>query len=161
MMKIKLRNFITQEFVPRLVYQRRGDAAIECMDNRILNAVDLLRDNLRSLGHDNGFTINNWHIKGERQYSGLRTPESEDYSVTSQHTFGRALDVITKTPLEVIHLHIIDNPYIYSGIKFIEIDIGWLHIDCRQNVDGSELNLWSPKRGLISVEQYRAELKKA
>lgn len=153
----KPKNFIVKEFVPEAIYKNRGESAIELMDNRIVNAVDLLRENLRVLGHDNGFTVNNWHLGGDRQYCGLRTPESRDYSPTSQHTFGRAIDVVTKTPLKVIHRHIIENPYIYSGIKFIEIDIGWLHIDCRKNADGSELKLWSPKRGFVSVEQYRAE----
>lgn len=159
MTNFKLKNFIPQEFIPSALHKHRGDKAIECMDYRILNAVDLLRDNMRVLGFDNGFTVNNWHIGGPRQFSGLRTPDSPDYSPTSQHTFGRAIDFVTKTPIKEIHKHIIDNPYIYSGIKFIEIDIGWCHIDCRLNSDGAPLKLWSPKRGFVSVEQYRAELK--
>jgi len=155
---MQLNNFVVQEFVPKAMYQRRGNASIEYMDQRIIAAADLLRDNLRSLGHDNGFTINNWHLNGARQYSGLRTADSKDFSQTSQHTFGRALDIITATPLAFIHAHIIDNHTIYSNIRFIEVDINWLHIDCRQNYDDSPLKIWSPKRGFISVPAYREEL---
>jgi hypothetical protein len=151
-------NFTVKELVPRAIYKHRGESAIQCLDYRIVSAVDLLRDNLRTLGHDNAFVINNWHSGGNRQFCGLRTPDSADYSPTSQHTFGRALDIKTATPLSVIHAHIIDHPNLYSAIRFIEIDIGWLHVDCRDNADGSALKLWSPKRGFVSVKQYRSEL---
>ena len=158
MNNIKLANFIVKELVPQSIYNKRGEKSIECMDVRIVKALDALRTNLRMIGFDNGFTVNNWHLGGNRQFSGLRTEESSHYSPTSQHAFGRAIDYVTKTPLKEIHKHIIDNPLLYPEITFIEIDITWGHIDCRFNADGSKLKLWSPKRGFVSVEQYRAEL---
>ncbi|NRD72708.1 hypothetical protein HQQ94_05480 [Shewanella sp. VB17] len=158
MTNVRLNNFVVQELIPAALYQHRGDKAIECMDLRIVKALDLLRDNMRVLGVDNGFIVNNWHLGGTRQFSGLRTPASTDYSPSSQHTFGRAIDFITKTPIADIHRQIIDNPSVYTEITFIEIDIHWCHIDCRVNSDGSALTLWSPKRGVVSIEQYRAEL---
>lgn len=155
---MKLRNFQLWELVPKAVYDKRGAQAIECMDFRILSSVDDLRDNLAAEGYDNGFIVCNWKSGGGKQYSGLRTPKSPDYSETSQHSFGRAIDFTTKTPVKVIHKHILENLDKYPNIRFIEIDIGWCHVDCRDNFDGARIKLWSPKRGFVSVEQYLKEL---
>lgn len=156
-----LKYFKVQEFVPPEIYQRRKDKAIECMDYRIINTAEILRHAMREEeGQDNGFTINNWHINGNRTESGLRIPSSKFYSTTSQHSFGRALDIVTKTPIKLIHAHILKNLILYPCIRFIEVDITWLHIDCRHNSDSSRIKLWSPKRGYVDVDAYLVELTK-
>lgn len=155
---MKLRNFQLWELVPKAIYDRRGAQAIECMDLRIVCSVDDLRDNLRKEGYDNGFIINSWKSGGHKAQSGLRTPGQSEYSDTSQHSFGRAVDFTTKTPIKAIHKHILQNLGLYPHIRFIEIDIGWCHVDCRDNFDDARIKLWSPKRGFVSVEQYLKEL---
>lgn len=153
-----LNHFCVQEFVPSAVYSRFGERAIEQMDRRIVISIEQLRGNLIAAGYDNPITINNWVWGGPRQYSGLRTPQSADYSNTSQHSRGRAIDGVSKTPIEVIHKHILENLHLYPHIRFIEIDIGWLHIDCRDNACGKPVVCWSPKRGFVSPETYLKEL---
>ena len=155
---MKLRNFQLWELVPKEIYDRRGAQAIECMDLRIVCAVDDLRDNLRKEGYDNGFVVNNWKSGGGKTQSGLRVPGQQEYSNTSQHSFGRAADFTTKTPIKAIHKHILTNLDKYPHIRFIEVDISWCHVDCRDNFDDARIKLWSPKRGFVSVEQYLKEL---
>lgn len=113
---------------------------------------------MRVSGFDNGFIVNNWHIGGSKVASGLRIPGQKEYSNTSQHSFGRAIDFTTKTSIKTIHKHILENLHLYPNIKFIEVDIGWCHIDCRENFGGSRIALWSPKRGIVSTSQYLKEL---
>ncbi len=158
MSALLLKHFTVQEFVPRHIYQRRGDKAIELMDYRIVKSIDDLRANLKTAGYDSPLTINNWIWGGDRQFCGLRTPTSKDYSETSQHTFGRAIDAVSKTSVAAMHHHILTKRHLYPHINFIEIDINWLHIDCRDNVGGNDLVLWSPKRGFVDRTEYLKEL---
>ncbi|AQS36611.1 hypothetical protein Sps_01445 [Shewanella psychrophila] len=153
-----MRYFTVKELVPEAIYLRRGEAAIELIDRRIVISAEDLRRNLIGIGYDHPITINNWCWGGNRQYSGFRPPESPDYSETSQHTRGCALDGVSQIPIKVIHKHILENPDLYPHIRFIEIDIGWLHIDCRDNANGVPLRCWSPQRGFVSVETYFKEL---
>lgn len=120
--------------------------------------VDLLRGNLKKEGFDNGFVVNNWKSGGGKTQSGLRVPGQQEYSNISQHSFGRAVDFTTKTPIKAIYKHILTNLDKYPNIRFIEIDIGWCHVDCRDNFDDARIKLWSPKRGFVSVERYLKEL---
>jgi len=78
---------------------------------------------------------------------GFRTNGSK----TSQHKFGRALDLHSdKYDPEEIRMHIINNKQDFPYISFLEVDISWLHIDCRN----SPFSLWSPKRGFIAEKTY-------
>ena len=107
-------------------------------DDRILKSADTLREVFGPLwcnGH--GLT-----------QCGFRTEGSK----TSQHRFGRALDLHSSTHSpESIRKYIIRHPGKFLYIKFLEIDISWCHIDVRNSL---ELKLWSPKRGFVSIEQY-------
>ena len=154
----KLTYLQLHELVPKSILDKRGAQALECMDFRILHMVDLLRGNLKKEGFDNGFVVNNWKSGGGKTQSGLRVPGQQEYSNTSQHSFGRAMDFTTKTPIKAIHKHILQNLDKYPNIRFIEIDITWFHGDCRDNFDDARIKLWSPKRGFVSVEQYLKEL---
>ena len=154
----KLTYLQPHELVPKSILDKRGAQALECMDFRILHMVDLLRGNLKKEGFDNGFVVNNWKSGGAKTQSGLRVPGQQEYSNTSQHSFGRAVDFTTKTPIKAIHKHILTNLDKYPHIRFIEIDISWCHVDCRDNFDDARIKLWSPKRGFVSVEQYLKEL---
>lgn len=154
----KLMFLQAHEVVPKAIMDKRGAQALEVMDFRILKEVDNLRGNLKALGYDNGFVVNNWKAGGSKTQSGLRVHGQSEFSATSQHVFGRAIDFTTSTPIKVIHKHILTNLEKYPNIRFIEIDIGWCHVDCRDNFDDARIKLWSPKRGFVSVEQYLKEL---
>ena len=86
----KCKYFKIQELVPPHIYEKRGDKSWELLDSRALMAIDSLRDLYGPI------IINTWASGGNRKWSGLRTPEYEGYSETSQHTFGRAFDCIFK-----------------------------------------------------------------
>jgi len=60
-------------------------------------------------------------------------------------------------PVE-FHRQILKNLDKYIHIRFIEIDITWLHIDCRDNLGGERIKLWSPVRGFVSLDAYLKEI---
>ena len=128
-MTYKCKYFKIHELVPPEVYEARGEKAWELMDDRILQSIDKLRERFGPA------TINNYEYGGDREWSGLRTPSSPWFSPYSQHTFGRAVDVIFRDTTaeearkKIIHDHDSDE-YEYN-ITSIESDVPWLHIDCR------------------------------
>lgn len=131
-MTYKCEHFKIHELVPPQVYQDRGEKAWELFDERILMAIDDLRDSYGSI------TINNYMYGGDREWSGLRTPDSPWYSPYSQHTFGRAVDCLFKdADVEEVRKAILADdqiPYL-PDITAVELDTSWLHIDCR-NTEG-------------------------
>ena len=107
------------------------------MDSRILKATDTLREIFGPL----------WCNGRGLTQCGFRT----NGSALSQHRFGRALDLHSNNiTAEDMRRYIIKNKELFPEITFLEIDISWLHIDCRN----SAFKLWSPKRGFISEELY-------
>jgi len=120
--------FVIQELVPPKVYEARGEKGWYLFDERILMTIDLLRERYGQA------TINNWHIGGNREWSGLRTCDSPYYSPYSQHAFGRAVDVVFKDAnAEYIRQEIINKPSLpaFKYITAIELGTSWLHVDCR------------------------------
>jgi hypothetical protein len=148
---VTLKYFKVKELVPKAVYAERGEAAIELMDARILKALDDLRAATKA-----PMTVND----ATHQFRGLRTPDCKEFSPYSQHTFGRAVDAVSVLKPEAYHKEILVNPDKYPGVTFIEIDITWLHIDCRDNADGSGIKCWSPARGFVDPKVYLREIVK-
>jgi len=100
------------------------------LDSRLIIADQLLRDKFGSI------TINNWMYDGDRNWSGLRTPESPYYSENSQHSFGRASDKLFKVDASVVIKYIQDNyESIFKalGIGGLEIRATWVHWDLRNS----------------------------
>jgi len=126
----KCKYFIIQELVPPQVYKDRGDKAWELLDERMLQTIDAIRDHFGV-----SCTINNWKWGGNRQWSGLRTVESPYYSPYSQHSFGRAFDILVgnldaeEVREEIIKFRKEKFPFI-SGM---ELCVSWLHVDCRNH----------------------------
>jgi len=126
-----LRNFKVQEFVDSNSYNARGDKAISLMDWRMLWTADAIREYFNF-----PMTINNWHLGGSRQWSGIRNPNSDDYSPYSQHTYGRAIDFyLTGMDSSDVRKEIINKPNekAFQYITCIEDFDGmsWVHVDCR------------------------------
>lgn len=133
------KNFILQEFVSKQTWKKYGNKSIWFIDFRIIETAQSLRDILNT-----PLTINNWAYGGSRNESGLRIPEHQNYSPTSQHTFGRAVDIISnKYSAEEMRQHIINNDFLYEHITAIELKVDWLHIDCR-NTKKDTILLFDP-----------------
>ena len=90
--RIKLSdNFYLDEYIPKELYSQYlySPHILRCMlDARLIKADQKLREYFGSV------IINNWWHGGERNWSGLRTWNSPYYSPTSQHSFGRASDIV-------------------------------------------------------------------
>ena len=129
-------NFYLDEYIPKdlyLKYEKNQMLLIGLIDRQLLRADQLLRIQFGPI------TINNWWNEGERQWSGLRTNDSPDFSPTSQHTFGRASDKMFKlaTAIEV-RAYITDN-FKTLGITCIEDNVNWVHSDVRCYKDNALL----------------------
>lgn len=134
------KNFILPEFVSKNFWDIHGWNSLWYIDSRIIESCQKLRDNLGI-----PLTINNWYYGGQRQESGLRVPGMTTYSKYSQHSFGRAVDIISDDmTAEEMREHIFKNPSKYPHIKAIERKVNWLHIDCR-NTNSTAFMLFDPK----------------
>ena len=124
----KCTHFKIQELVPPAIFDKRGEKAWELIDDRVLITLDRLRERYGPI------TVNNWHSGKDREWSGLRTPDSPYYSATSQHTFGRAADCIFhRTDAETVRRNILADPddKTFELIGSIELGTSWLHFDVR------------------------------
>jgi len=74
-----------------------------------------------------------------RQWSGLRTNNSPDFSETSQHTFGRASDKLFKDVTAEEVCNYIQLNWRKLGISCIEANVSWVHSDVRCFRDDSLL----------------------
>jgi hypothetical protein len=125
------KNFNLKEFVSPIMYDRYGEKALWFIDPRIIESAQSLRDNLGL-----SLTINNWAYGGDRYMSGLRTSDMEIYRPFSQHSFGRAVDIIsTEITGEEMRQHILSNQELYPHITTLEGDTSWLHMDCRNRTE--------------------------
>ncbi len=134
------KNFILQEFIDPLFYDEYSEKAIWFIDARIIQSAQALRDNLGI-----PLTINNWYYGGQRKESGLRLPYSQNYSQFSQHSFGRAVDIVSdQMSAQEMRNHLYQNKHLYPHINAIEDKVSWLHIDCRTTISDNYL-IFSPK----------------
>lgn len=130
--------FKIQELVPEEVYNIHGDGAWTLVDIRLTASIDAIKERFP----EGSMTINDWLWNGDRNWSGLRTPDSPWYSKTSQHALHpndlvfRAIDCIfSDYDVEEVRQYIINNPEEFPYIKGIELEVSWLHIDTRPRHD--------------------------
>lgn len=137
--------FKAHEFIPPHIYNKWGERSFMFIDDRILKMMDYIRENIGA-----PITINNYKWNGDRQWSGLRTPDSPWYSELSQHSFGRAVDFLVKgyTPQEV---HVLLDKWLRYSDEFRSIvtsitveeykdgGITWVHIDIRNASEGMNI----------------------
>ena len=130
------RFFKAQELVPPEIYNLRKDRSFELIDERVLMTLDNLRLTFGVC------TVNDWLWNGQFSQRGLRTPDSEEYSSTSQHSFGRAIDChFQNYEAQEVRDFIIKNREKFLYIAFLEDDVSWLHFDVR---NCQQITLWSP-----------------
>ncbi len=120
--------FALHELLPKELFETNSIDGWKLLDSRILITIDKLKE----IFPNGTITINNYFWGGNRNWSGLRTPNSNYYSPTSQHTFGRAIDAkFSEYDEDYIRTYIIEHPKEFPHITGIEMGISWLHIDCR------------------------------
>lgn len=146
----KPKHFRVEELVPKHIFQKRGDKALELIDDRVLITIDTLRELLGK-----PITINNWVWGGDRNWSGLRTAgfyknlQAYEDSL-SQHKYGRAVDMLVKDMNAAdVRKFIYDNKDKFPYVTFVEVDISWVHIDCR---NCEAITTWSPDRGYTGIK---------
>jgi len=139
--------FTPQEFFSKAVWdehKEKGNQIWRLMDGRILWTADQIREHFCGKGKTTNFdvmTINNWSWGGQLQYRGYRDmlidifiPDN-NFSLTSQHVFGRAMDYHfgNISTAEVI-ADIQANPTArrYKFVTGLELNTDtWVHNDTR------------------------------
>ena len=91
-------------------------------------------------------TVNDWSWGGGSQYRGLRTYGTPYFSKFSQHSFGRAFDVVSDDiTAEEMRQAILTNPEIFPYVRAIELGTSWLHFDVRNaRGEGEEIFTFHP-----------------
>ena len=125
---MKSKYFKIHELVPKKMYEKYGEKAWRYVDVRLIETIDKLKEHF-NLGT---MTINNYYWGGSREWSGIRTPESPNYSYGSQHSFANAFDIVfSDYSAEEARNYILDNLHEFEYIKGMELGVSWLHIDVR------------------------------
>jgi hypothetical protein len=137
MERVKLTaNLYLDEYIPKelyIQYKGKENRLMWMLDKRLVESDQKLRDKFGSV------TINDWWNGGDRNYSGIRLPDSPYYSFTSQHTWGRASDKIFKDAMATEVRSYIKSNYLYLGITCIEDNVTWVHSDVRYTQRGDLL----------------------
>ena len=130
MERVKLTdNLFLDEYIPKELYLKTSPSIlISLLDSRMIACDQKLRDAFGSV------TINNWWTGGNRNWSGLRTPDCPNYSPTSQHSFGRASDKIFSAPADEVRQYIKNN-WRELGITRIEDNVSWVHSDVAYTIE--------------------------
>jgi hypothetical protein len=135
------RHFELYELVPRDVFEARGLAAWELLDDRALVTLDALREKFGAC------VVNNWRDGGPYHESGLRSFDTATGARYSQHRFGRAVDCKFSgaTPREVfdyVVAHAAEFPLL-TTLEDVNDTPTWLHFDVRNNA-GSGVRIVKP-----------------
>ncbi|WP_347368006.1 D-Ala-D-Ala carboxypeptidase family metallohydrolase [Vibrio vulnificus] len=144
----KSKYFKAYELVPADIFNKRGEAALELIDPRLLITLDQLREKLQK-----PITINNYKWNGAFSQRGLRSrsfyKSDKDYQDSlSQHKYGRAVDFDVKgMTAQQVREFIHANRSMFPYITFIETDVNWVHVDVRNG----DYRIWSPTRGFVNV----------
>lgn len=131
-------NFTSQEFLPKVIHDVSAKLIYNIMDERIIKIAQRVRDAFGPM------YINTWHVwkDNARNWSGFRPYQYYEDKVkyglpiTSQHHFGRAVDMIpgpgNSNTVEEMREYIIDNHLEkFPELTAIEMSVNWLHLDCR------------------------------
>lgn len=130
------KNFILQEYVPKILWDYKGENSIWFLDKRLFSLVQFIRDHFNRT-----VVINDWHRDGSLNNCGYRMPDTKMGASLSQHKFGRAADLHFEgiTDYQAIRQEIQDKWPLFkdAGLTTIEADTQtWLHVDIRNtNID--------------------------
>lgn len=122
--------FELYELVPKdTYYQSRYVSRLwGLFDDRLLKTIHNLR---RRYGK---MAMNTWYWGGEHQYRGWRNENCPIGAKLSQHKYGRAGDLVPVfITAKEIRKDILNDPWHddFKHISCVEMEVPWLHIDCR------------------------------
>lgn len=131
--------FLPQEFFSPFVIEQNSLSGVllpniwRLIDNRMLFTVVEIRKFFNKGVYINDYLFGGRNIlRGFRSFSEI---QSSNFSLTSQHCFGRAIDFnVDDYTSEEIREHIKENyktKKMYQYIAAIEEEVEWIHIDCR------------------------------
>lgn len=106
------------------------------LDDHLLETCDEVRELVGPC------TINNYAAGGKRQWCGLRTPECKIGAKKSQHRLGKAADLHPLRMTAEMARTIVRNAVAAGKLKHlggVELDVEWLHLDCRPKQNGEVL----------------------
>jgi uncharacterized protein YcbK (DUF882 family) len=128
---IKTKHFSIHELVPPEIYEKFGERAWMFIDPRLVLLIHQLREEFGRV------SVNDYYWGGNRVASGLRVPTSPHYSPTSQHSHGRAVDMIfNDISASDVRKRMTENPEKWLAIVpsiTLESDVSWVHVDVRNN----------------------------
>ena len=131
--------FKIQELVPESIYKLRGKKAWQLIDERLIANLDCIKEQLETIYNRKiPITVNDWLWGGNRVASGLRVPGQKEYSETSQHKLGKAVDFKCEIPAHDIRNLIRHGSIILPYPACFEEFNGmsWVHMDVRNFVNG-------------------------
>ena len=124
--------FDIREFVPKIIWSTFGENSIWYIRPEIIQLADFYREWFEA-----SVTINDWHIGGQFQNRGYRTPNSKVGSTYSQHKMGCAFDCTVKgLTANKVREEILDHQeeFIKAGLTALEDGFfapTWIHSDIR------------------------------
>lgn len=128
---IKAKHFKIYELVPPKTYTKYGEKAWWFIDPNLIKLIDAMRDEFGSA------TINSYKWGGNRSWSGLRTSDSPYYSPYSQHSFGRAADILfDDINADEVRKAMTEQPEKWLAICpsiTLEDGVTWTHVDVRNS----------------------------
>ncbi|WP_029689428.1 hypothetical protein [Thermoanaerobacter sp. A7A] len=123
----KCKYFKLYELVPPEIY--KGEDYLKhwfIFDDRCLRAIDIIREKFGKC------VVNTWKGGGSHRYRGFRPFTCDIGAYYSQHKFGRAIDLVPlDEDVNTVRQYLIDTKGLDGLITGIELDVDWLHIDCR------------------------------
>ena len=131
---MKSKYFKISELVPlQLKNMIHEDALWNLIDDDLIQSLDKIKE----VFNNGSITINSYMWSGNRNQSGLRTKDSKDYSTNSQHSIGKAADMIFSAySTDEVRDYILSHQDEFPLIGGIELETTWLHIDVRPRKDG-------------------------
>lgn len=138
----KAKHFGIKELVSRACYEKFGESAWKFFDEKAIDTLDWLRDNIGK-----PITVNNWAWGGEYQHRGYRWDDCTIGARFSAHKEGKAFDFSVKgmTDSEVkdwIEAHENELPH---RIRIEEEDtVAKVHFDTRTHYENSKIYYFKP-----------------
>jgi uncharacterized protein YcbK (DUF882 family) len=131
---MKSKHFRITELVPlQLKNMLHEDALWSLIDDDLIQAID----GIKEMFNKGSITINSYMWSGDRNQSGIRTKDSKYYSKNSQHSIGKAVDMVFSAyTTDEVRDYILSHQDEFPLIGGIELGVAWLHVDTRPRRDG-------------------------
>lgn len=148
-------NFDIREFIPKRIWDKFGTSSTWFVNPLMVRVAEFYKSFFTTYyknkyGNDKVkevlIVINNWHIGGAKQWSGVRLVDCPEHKEFSQHSFKNAFDceiiiVFTdgkKQEADYKEIHQViqanEKEFMANGVTCVEdvaIASGWLHTDFR------------------------------